>query len=157
MWKSTGISFLMAILGMIETVLFLRWIFQCTENGSGRGGVVLVVGLPNERKYWYTIQLTGPVYYFPYFFLYIIFLNMPICSLRCQVHDVKSGRIVLCTKMCCVCTIKELTSCCCHTGAGAVASREEVERGVLGMSQVAGKKVHFIIAKFWCVLLSQKM
>lgn len=45
-------------------------------------------------------------------------------------------------------------------GAGAVASREEreeVERWALCMSQVAGKKGHFIIAKFWDVLLSQKM
>lgn len=45
-------------------------------------------------------------------------------------------------------------------GAGAVASREEreeVERWALCMSQVAGKKGHLIIAKFWDVLLSQKM
>lgn len=67
---------------------------------------------------------------------------------------------VLCTKMCWLCTVKELTQCCCHMGVGAVASREErerVESWALCMSQVAGKKVHFIIAKFWGVLLSQDM
>lgn len=98
------------------------------------------------------------MYCFPYLFFLLSFLNLLICSLRYQVHDVKSGQSVISTKMCCLCTTEELTPCCCHTGVGAVASREEreeVERWAL--SQVVGIKVHFIIAKFWGVLPSQKL